>query len=269
LLVFLTILVNNDYIKRRKGENKMETTAFLPIVVFGAGVLSFFAPCIVPLLPVYVGFLSKGANEGIESSTQDSEAKKKRLVNPRLIIQTLVFAIGLSTAFIILGFGAGALGKLLNNRIVLYVSGAIVILLGLHQIGIFNFKFLERQKTVEIKRSKRGGIIGAYLLGLTFSLGWTPFVGPVLATVLGVAGSQGQALYGGFLMMMYSIGLALPFILISLFAGFFLERFRKLNKHMRKIQIAGGILIIIMGIILMTNNLNVITGWFTRLPGGP
>jgi cytochrome c-type biogenesis protein len=218
---------------------------------------------------VYVGFLSKGANSSVDEGTQSDSSQKKKIINPRLIVQTLIFIIGLSTAFIVLGFGAGALGKLINNRIVLYVSGAIVILLGLHQIGLFNFAFLERQKKVEIKRSKRGGIVGAYLLGLTFSLGWTPCVGPVLATVLGVAGSQGQAAYGGFLMMMYSIGLALPFLLISLFAGFFLERFKKLNKHMRKIQIAGGILIIIMGIILMTNNLNVITAWFTRLPGSP
>ncbi len=247
----------------------METTVFLPIVVFGAGVLSFFAPCIVPLLPVYVGFLSRGANESIETLPQNNSSEKKKLINPRLILQTLIFALGLSTAFVILGFGAGALGRLINNRIILYVSGAIVILLGLHQIGIFNFSFLERQKTVEIKRSKKGGVIGAYLLGLTFSLGWTPCVGPVLATVLGVAGSSGQALYGGFLMMMYSAGLAIPFLLISLFAGFFLERFKKLNKHMRKIQIVGGILIILMGILLMTNNLNILTAWFTRTPSIP
>ncbi len=253
----------------------MDSGAFLPLVVFGAGVLSFFAPCIVPLLPVYIGFLSKGAGDTLPEPTQDGTntedgkdtKKKKRFVNPRLIVQTLIFTLGLSTAFIVLGFGAGALGKFINNRIVLYVSGAIVILLGLHQIGVFNFAFLERQKKVEIKRSKKGGIIGAYLLGLTFSLGWTPCVGPVLATVLGVASSQGQAAYGGFLMMMYSLGLALPFLLLSFFAGFFLERFKKLNKHMRKIQIAGGILIIIMGIILMTDNLNIIVSWFTRVPG--
>ena len=246
----------------------MTSGAFLPIVVFGAGVLSFFAPCIVPLLPVYVGFLSKGASESAQiSDGGETATKKNKFINPRLVAQTLIFALGLSTAFVILGFGAGALGNLINNRIALYVSGAIVILLGLHQIGVFNFAFLERQKKVEINRSKRGGIIGAYLLGLTFSLGWTPCVGPVLATVLGVAGSQGQAAYGGLLMMVYSLGLALPFVLLSLFAGFFLERFKKLNRHMRKIQIVGGVLIIIMGIILMTDNLNTIVAWFTRVPG--
>ena len=240
----------------------MDQNVLLPLIVFGAGVLSFFAPCIVPLLPVYVGYLSKSAGDSID----DNEGKKKRLINPRLVVQTLVFALGLSTAFVLLGFGAGALGKIINSRLILYISGAIVIILGLHQIGLFNIRFLERQKKVELKGSKRGGLIGAYLLGLTFSLGWTPCVGPVLATVLGIAGSQGLALYAAFLMLLYSIGLAIPFILISLFAVFFLERFKKLNKHMRKIQIVGGILIIIMGILLLTDKLNVITGWFTKLP---
>ena len=244
----------------------MYSGGFLPFVVLGAGLLSFFAPCIVPLLPVYVGFLSKGAND-TDSLNSVSDEKKKKAINPRLIVQTLIFTLGLSTAFVLLGFGAGALGSFINSRAVLYVSGAIVILLGLHQIGVFNFAFLERQKKVEVKRSRKGGIVGAYLLGLTFSLGWTPCVGPVLATVLGVAGSQGQSAYGGFLMMMYSIGLAIPFLMISLFAGFFLEKFKKLGKHMRKIQIAGGVLIIIMGIILMTDNLNTIVAWFTRVPG--
>lgn len=239
----------------------MDTGSFLPIVVLGAGVLSFFSPCTIPLLPVYVGYLSKSANDEIKG-----ESTKKRVINPRLVIQTLIFALGLSTAFVLLGFGAGALGRFINSKIVLIVSGIIVIALGLHQIGLFNFSFLERQKKVEIKQSKRGGLVGAYLLGLTFSLGWTPCVGPVLAMVLGVAGSQGQALYGGFLMMMYSLGLAIPFILISLFAGFFLAKFRKLNKHMRKIQIVGGVLIIIMGILLMTDQLNTIVAWFTKIP---
>ncbi|HPQ47696.1 MAG TPA: cytochrome c biogenesis protein CcdA [Clostridia bacterium] len=241
----------------------MEAGAFLPITVFAAGLLSFFAPCILPLLPVYIGYLSKGAGEQAEAMGDETGIGKIR-INKRLIFQTLVFVIGLSTAFVLLGFGAGALGKFLNNRIVLYVSGAIVILLGLHQTGLFRIGFLERTKKVEVEKSSKGGVIGAYLLGLTFSLGWTPCVGPVLATVLGLASGNGSPLYGGFLMMLYSAGLALPFILISLFAGFFLAKFRKLNRHMNKIRIAGGILIIIMGILLMTDSLNSISGIFVN-----
>ena len=235
--------------------------AFLPITVFVAGLLSFFAPCVVPLLPVYVGYLSKGTDNKEEKDTTEKKGKLA-FINKRLIFQTLVFVIGLSTAFVLLGFGAGAIGKLLNNRIVLYVSGAIVIILGLHQIGLFKIGFLERTKKVEVEKSSRGGILGAYLLGLTFSLGWTPCVGPVLATVLGLASGNGSALYGGFLMIIYSAGLALPFLLISLFAGFFLTKFRKLNKHLGKIRVVGGILIVIMGILLMTNSLNAISAWF-------
>lgn len=210
---------------------------------------------------MYIGYLSKGASEG--SAVGD---EKRRIVNIRLVIQTLIFTLGLSTAFVIMGFGAGTLGRLMNSDFILIISGAIVILLGMHQIGIFNFAFLHREKKVRIKRSVRGGLIGAYLLGLTFSIGWTPCVGSVLATVLGVAGSQGLAFYAAFLMLIYSSGLSIPFIILSLFAGYLLERFKRLNKYLNIIRIIGGVLIIIMGIILMTNNLNWITSWFVKPP---
>ncbi len=237
----------------------MDQGIFLPLAVFFAGILSFFSPCIVPLLPVYIGSLSSSAK--IE---EQSDSPTKR-INKRLILQTAVFAIGLSTTFIILGFGFGLLGNLLHNRITLIVSGAIVIILGLHQLGIFHLNFLERERKVRVSGSKRGGIIGSYLLGLTFSLGWTPCVGPVLATVLGLASSNGQVLYGGILMAIYSFGLALPFIIISLFASFFLQKLKKANKHLNKIRIVGGILIIAMGILLMTDSLYLLSNIFTGL----
>lgn len=236
----------------------MDQGIFLPLTVFIAGILSFFSPCIVPLLPVYMGSLSSSAKS-------EEEIAIPKGVNKRLMIQTAVFAIGLSTTFIILGFGFGLLGNLLNNRITLMVSGGIVIILGLHQLGVFHLNFLERERKVRVDGSTRGGIIGSYLLGLTFSLGWTPCVGPVLATVLGLASSNGQALYGGFLMAIYSLGLALPFIIISLFAGFFLQKLKKANKHLNKIRIVGGILIIAMGILLMTDSLYLISNIFTGI----
>lgn len=237
----------------------MEQGIFLPLTVFIAGILSFFSPCIVPLLPVYVGFLSSHSKEYSEQSEPSGK------VNKRLILQTLIFTIGLSTTFIILGFGFGALGNIFNSKATLIVSGVIVILLGLYQLGLFHFSFLERERKIKLKKSTKGGIIGSYLLGLTFSLGWTPCVGPVLATVLGLASSKGEALYGGFLMMIYSIGLALPFILISIFAGFFLKHLRKINKHLDKIRIIGGILIIIMGILLMTDSLHLLSNLFSGI----
>jgi len=237
----------------------MDHGILLPLSVFLAGILSFFSPCIVPLLPVYIGTLSSQVNK--ENDQQQNDNK----INKRLVVQTLVFSMGLSTAFITLGFGFGALGNIFQNKWTLIISGIIVIILGLHQIGLFHFNFLEREKKVTFKKSTSGGIIGSFLLGLTFSLGWTPCIGPVLATVLGLASSKGEALYGGLLMAVYSLGLAIPFIVIAMFAGYFLKHLRKINKHLNKLRIAGGILIIIMGILLMTNNLYILRNLFTNI----
>lgn len=233
----------------------MEEGLFLPISVLIAGVLSFFSPCIIPLLPVYVGYLSAEAG-GIDKT-------KENKINKRLVYQTLIFVLGLSTSFIILGIGAGAIGSLINSRITNIISGVIVIILGLYHVGLFNIPFLLREKKITIKHSRKGGVIGAYLLGLTFSLGWTPCIGPVLGTVIGLASYKGQVLYGGLLMAVYSVGLAIPFVLISLFAGIFLKHVKKVYKYLPIVRIVGGVLIILMGIMLLTGRLNTLQGLFS------
>jgi len=250
------------------------------VSVFVAGVLSFFAPCIIPLLPVYVAHLSASAGEegtirktskpesGNPACTEGScsiDAKPKYTVNWRLVLQTLVFVSGLGTVFVIMGFGAGALGGLLSGRIFVIVGGILVILLGLHQTGLFHLMFLERERRVMLKDSApKGGILGSYLLGLTFSFGWTPCVGPVLATVLVLASNGNQMLYGAGLMLIYTIGLAIPFLLISFFTDYLVKSFRKLSRHLPKIRIVGGILIMIMGVLLMTSNLHLLSNWLIQ-----
>lgn len=221
--------------------------------VFFAGLLSFFAPCILPLLPVYVSLLS---------SNTDGKQGGQRLfgklnVNPHLILKTVVFVMGLSTSFVLLGFGAGALGAFINTRWFIFVCGLIVVFLGLHQIGLFHINFLERENKVNLKRSGKRDILGTYLLGFTFSFGWTPCIGPTLGAVLGLSASEGQAIYGAILMFIYSLGLLIPFLLLAVFSDFLLRHVKKINKHMRKIQVVGGVIIVIMGILLMTNNLNI------------
>ncbi len=229
--------------------------------VFAAGLLSFFAPCILPLLPVYVSTLS--------ADLAGNESKKftigKFILHPMLILKTFIFVSGLATVFIILGFGAGALGNLIYNVWFFRTIGIIVILLGIHQTGLIHFNFLEREKKVTLKASKGNSLLSTYLLGLTFSFGWTPCIGPVLGAVLGVAASEGQALYGGWLMFIYSLGLMIPFMLLAIFSDLLLGRLRKLNKHMKKIKIAGGIIIILMGVLLVTNSLNNFTVFFENL----
>ncbi len=224
--------------------------------VFIAGFLSFFAPCILPLLPVYISVLSTDEKGSLEN--QKLLTFGKLIINPHLIFKTFLFVMGISTSFVLLGFGAGALGSYINTKWFIMVCGFIVILLGLHQIGLFNFSFLEREKKVHLKRSSKRDVFGTYLLGFTFSFGWTPCIGPILGAVLGLSASKGQAAYGGLLMFVYALGLLIPFMILSIFSDLLLRHVKLLKKHMKKIRIVGGIIIVLMGLLLMTNNLNLL-----------
>ena len=222
--------------------------------VFIAGMLSFFSPCILPLLPVYISILA--TNDKGTLHRQPMKIIGKWHVNPLLVLKTIVFVFGLSTSFVILGFGAGALGAFINTDWFIVFCGAIVVLLGLHQMGLFNLSILNREKKVELKRSGKRDMLGTYLLGFTFSFGWTPCIGPILGAVLGLSASEGHAIYGAMLMSFYALGLLIPFLLLSIFSDILLRQVKKINKHMSKIRFIGGVIIVIMGIFLMTNNLN-------------
>lgn len=238
----------------------IDISIFFFASVFIAGMLSFFAPCIIPLLPVYVSTLSSSA-EKVEKSSEKS-ISRGITINWRLVVQTLVFVGGLGTTFVMLGFGAGALGGLLGSKTFLRICGAFVILLGLHQTGLLHMFFLDREKRLDMSKSNKTGLLGSYLLGLTFSFGWTPCIGPILATVLLLASNSSQILYGVVLMLVYTLGLAVPFLIISIFTNYMLKAFKKVNKYLPVIRVIGGILIIAMGIILMTDNLNFISSIF-------
>ena len=202
--------------------------------VFLAGLASFLSPCIFPIIPIYFGILAKGG---------------------RKILNTFLFIAGLSLTFVSLGFSFGFLGNLLFNDNVRIIAGIIVIILGIHQLGIIKLSFLERTKVVEVKTEGKSASFEAFFLGLTFSLGWTPCIGPILASVLALSGDEGSALYGAAMMLVYVLGLATPFVLFSLFSQELLKRTKALNKHLGKFKIVGGLLIIVMGVLLITNNL--------------
>ncbi|KYK94263.1 cytochrome c biogenesis protein CcdA, partial [Aggregatibacter actinomycetemcomitans] len=200
--------------------------------VFLAGLASFLSPCIFPIIPIYFGILAKGG---------------------RKIVNTFLFIAGLSLTFVSLGFSFGFLGNLFFNDNVRIIAGIIVIILGIHQLGIIKLNFLERTKVVEVKTEGKSASFEAFFLGLTFSLGWTPCIGPILASVLALSGDEGSALYGASMMLVYVLGLATPFVLFSLFSQELLKRTKALNKHLDKFKIIGGLLIIVMGILLITN----------------
>ena len=202
--------------------------------VFLAGLASFLSPCIFPIIPIYFGILAKGG---------------------RKVLNTFLFIAGLSLTFVSLGFSFGFLGNLFFNDNVRIIAGIIVIMLGIHQLGIIKLNFLERTKVVEVKTEGKSASFEAFFLGLTFSLGWTPCIGPILASVLALSGDEGSALYGAAMMLVYVFGLATPFVLFSLFSQELLKRTKALNKHLGKFKIVGGLLIIVMGVLLITNNL--------------
>lgn len=226
--------------------------------VFGAGVLSFFAPCILPLLPVYVSYLSGSLAGNVNQGGVDTGSMRFRSV---FMLRTLIFVLGLSVVFITLGFGSGILGSVISSSRFIAVCGAIVILFGIYQTGLIKISWLEREKKLSSPRAARGGYIGAFLLGLTFSFGWTPCIGPVLAGILSIAAGEGSPAYGGFLMLLYTLGLAIPFLVLSVFSEVLVQRIRRLYRFMGGIKIASGCMLIAMGLLLMTDQLNTIVSW--------
>lgn len=226
-------------------------TEFLFVIsVFTAGILSFLSPCIIPVIPMYLAYFA------------DDDLTTKKQIISKPMIKAMLFVAGLSTVFIVLGFGAGALGSILYGNWFLIVCGLIVVILGIHQTGLVQLSFLHREKKLNLERTKKADYFGSYLLGLTFSFGWTPCVGPVLAAVLGLSASEGNVLYGGFLMAIYSLGLMIPFLLVAIFSETLIGRIKGIYKYMGKIKIVSGLFIIVMGILLMMNQVGVITAWF-------
>lgn len=234
----------------------MDSTFFF-LSVFLAGILSFFSPCILPLLPVYAGVL-------LDDKGGEQASHGKLFFSVTSLFRTLSFIAGISFIFILLGYGAGFLGGLLYASWFQYVTGTLIILLGLHQMEILHLKRLYKEKRLQLQKEKSGnGYSQAFLLGLTFSFAWTPCVGPVLGSVLALAASGGSgALQGAVLMLIYTFGLALPFLILALASSYVLRHFRKLHPYLGILKKVGGFLIILMGILVLFGNTSMLTQLF-------
>ncbi|MFZ3092053.1 MAG: cytochrome c biogenesis protein CcdA [Nitrospirota bacterium] len=224
------------------------------LLAFSAGLFSFLSPCVLPLVPSYVSYITGLSFEDLTNKTERTDILKTTVFN------SLLFILGFSVVFISLGASASYIGKLMVSyqEIIRKVGGVIIIIFGLFIMGILKMNFLQVEKKMHIK-SKPAGYIGSFLVGIGFAAGWTPCVGPILGSILLFASTSGSVATGIKLLTIYSIGLALPLFISALAINSFLSYFKKFHKYIRIITIASGLLLVFLGILIYTNSLSLIT----------
>ena len=216
------------------------------LIAFGAGLISFLSPCVLPLIPGYVSFISGQSLQEI--------LKSKKID----ILPLILFCFGFSTVFIILGASASYLGQTLlqNSETLRVIAGVVIIIFSLQLIGLINISYLNFEKRFEAKKSKN--ILFPYLIGLAFGFGWTPCIGPILGSILALASIEETLSKAIILLTFYSVGLAIPFVL----SGYLIQKFLVFSKNFKKninlISKIGGIILLITGILILTNQLQAI-----------
>lgn len=217
-----------------------------PLLAFVAGILSFLSPCIVPLIPSYLTFIG---------GTSFEELSSGRYGRGRVIVRTLLFVLGFALVFTTLGIAMSGVGTVLGraSRVVAYAAGGMVVLFGLNIVFDF-WKLLDTERRFHLER-RPAGWIGSVLVGMAFAAGWTPCVGPILASILVVAGTSADVARGAFLLATYSLGLGLPFIAAGLFFGFFMRQIRRLRPWLGAIRIASGLFLVALGILIILGRL--------------
>jgi cytochrome c-type biogenesis protein len=231
----------------------------LPIAAFVAGVVSFLSPCVLPLVPGYVSLIS---GVGVE----ELKTQEQRLLGT-LMRNSLMFILGFSVVFIALGAVATTVGQLARDYypILTRVAGVVIILFGLHLTGLVKIKALYADKRMH---NIKGGstLAGAFLVGFAFAFGWTPCIGPILATILALAGSQEKVAQGIGLLAVYSLGLAVPFLLTSLGIDRFLAFYARFRRYLNAVEVGSGVLLILIGALVLTRRLTLLAGWLNQMP---
>lgn len=217
------------------------------LTAFLGGILSFLSPCVLPLIPSYVSFIT-----GI--SFDDFKAGDRARIRKLTLINSFAFVLGFSTVFVLLGVSSSYVGKFLSIYYdhIRIIGGIIVIIFGLYVMGVLKLNLLAYDKRVHLQ-SKPRGHFGSFIVGLTFGAGWTPCIGPILGSILLIASTTGSAMQGFKLLLVYSLGLAVPFMVTSLAINSFLSHFSSIQKYMRLIMILSGLLLIGFGVILLTD----------------
>jgi cytochrome c-type biogenesis protein len=227
-----------------------------------AGFLSFLSPCVLPLVPPYLCFL---AGVSLDDLTRNAETAQSRAVQGRVVAMSFAFVLGFATVFVALGASASVIGKTVTAHFetLSMIAGVIIIVLGLHFLGVFRIGLLFREARFQTS-GKPAGFLGAYLVGLAFAFGWTPCVGPVLAAILMVAGVEGSAGHGALLLGAYALGIGIPFMLASLFSGVFLRLMARLKNHVGTVEKVIGASLVLTGVLFLTGGMPRIAGWLLQ-----
>ncbi len=253
----------------------------MDVTIWGAllaGVLSFISPCILPMVPPYLCFL---AGVTLDEFTGESvEAERRVRVRARVVLASAFFVLGFSTIFVMLGVAASAFGQQLRRlqawtidlfgldlNVVQVVIGLFIIVMGLHFLGAFRISLFNREARVQVQR-RPAGPFSAYLFGMAFAFGWTPCIGPVLSTIMAVAGTRDTVGQGAFLLAVYSAGMGIPFLAAAFFAGPFMRLMRRFRRHMGSVERAMGALLVLTGVLFLTGQMTVLSQWLLRaFPG--
>jgi cytochrome c-type biogenesis protein len=217
----------------------------------GAGLISFLSPCVLPLVPAYLSYM---AGTTLDRMLEDGDTQAA--LTRRVFVSALAFVIGFATIFIAMGASASALNRLIieNIDIIGKIAGSVIVLFGLHYMGLLKIPLLYREARFRT-RDNSTGLVGAYVLGMAFAFGWTPCIGPILATILTVAASRDDLGYGISLLATYALGLGIPFLLAALAVRPFMRFMQRFRRHLRKVEIAAGALLVLTGILIFTSSL--------------
>ena len=229
------------------------------LTAFAFGLLSFISPCVLPIVPGYLSFIS-----GVSFEEMQNTDNRVRVRN-RILLTSFVFILGFSTVFIALGASATFIGKFLHEQINLIskIAGIVIVVFGLHMIGVFKIPFLNYEKRFH-SEGKRLGLIGAFVVGLAFAFGWTPCIGPILAAILAIASQQDSVGKGIILLACYSLGLGIPFLLAGLSLTAFYNVFNKFKRHLHTVEIVGGVMLVCVGVLIMTNYLTILSAYLAK-----
>jgi cytochrome c-type biogenesis protein len=241
----------------------MGTSNITFIGAFIAGLLSFLSPCVLPLIPSYMTYIT-----GLSFADLQSEHPTHKM-RMQTMIHSLIFIAGFTTVFVLLGASATYIGGFLQEHMGLLrrVGGVLIFIFGIHVSGIFDIGILLGEKRLTLHR-KPAGYAGSFLVGIAFAAGWTPCIGPILASILMVAATEETVFHGIALLLIYSMGLGLPFFLASLAMHQFLVFFNRFKKYIRIFEITTGVFLMVVGILIFTNYLTILSRYANALFGG-